>query len=80
MVPCPAGRELIAQRRGETGDLLCRRDLRRADEQGVAKGRVVGLGVGQRQAGQDAVLEQPPVNGPCVGHKDRKFVEVRAAV
>ena len=62
---------------GEAADVGGRGDLGRAHQEGVAEGLVVGLGVGQGEPGQVALVEQPPVDRPGVGHGDGELVEVR---
>ncbi len=74
----------VAEDRGhgtrEGDDLGRGRDLRGADQETVGQVRVVGLGIGQDEPGQDPGLEQPPMDGPRVGDPDRELVEVRAGV
>ena len=66
-----------ARRRREALDLVVGRDLRRADEQRVGERRLVGQDVGERQAGEDAALEEPAMDGPRVRDADGELVEVR---
>ena len=61
----------------EPGDVARRRELGRAQEQAVGQRRVVGLGVGQDQPGQEAALDQAAMDGPGVGDPDGELVEVR---